>query len=254
MKSGGQIPWNAIAICEMSKISWQTGNLKMNEDLGNHLKDHLSTWCIGWISPKVRERERQSKNSSIWKESITKNLSRICFDRGGIWEEIFWLLILKNWESWMNQKFIPEDWMQKKSWQHQKTENLCFLYQKLSNIITKKTNSKNPLWDGNPRKSHGDKEEFQPEKFKDDAEARKDFWSIQGDIIDRHHIKARVQLHVPKEESFPGKKRAIWRHHPKRWTSWAKSLRVQFWGTNIWGNLTARRLCQQSSVEFGEKM
>ena len=81
MKSGGQIPWNAIAICEMSKISWQTGNLKMNEDLGNHLKDQLSTWCIGWISPKLRE--RQSKNSSIWKESITKNLSRICFDRGG---------------------------------------------------------------------------------------------------------------------------------------------------------------------------
>ena len=31
MKSGGQIQWNAIAICEMSK----TGNLKMNEDLGN---------------------------------------------------------------------------------------------------------------------------------------------------------------------------------------------------------------------------
>ena len=42
-----------------------------------------------------------------------------------------------------------------------------------------------------------------------------------------------------------------WRHYPKRWTSRAKSLRVQFWGTNTWGNLPTRSLCQQSSVEFG---
>ena len=27
------------------------------------------------------------------------------------------------------------------------------------------------------------------------------------------------------------KKRAIWRNYPKRWTSWAKSLRAWFWGT-----------------------
>ena len=40
---------------------------------------------------------------------------------------------------------------------------------------------------------------------------------------------------------------------PKRWTSWAKSFRVWFWGTNTWGNLTTSRLWQQRSVEFGEK-
>ena len=32
----GRIQWNAITICEMTKTSWQTGNLRMNEDLGNH--------------------------------------------------------------------------------------------------------------------------------------------------------------------------------------------------------------------------
>ena len=37
---------------------------------------------------------------------------------------------------------------------------------------------------------------------KDDAEARTDFWSIQGDFIYRHHNEPRVQLHVPKEETF----------------------------------------------------
>ena len=50
-----------------------------------------------------------------------------------------------------------------------------------------------------------------------------------------------------------GKKRAIWTNYPKRRTSWAKSLRAQFWGTNTWGNLTTSRWWQQSSVEFVEK-
>ena len=30
-----------------------------------------------------------------------------------------------------------------------------------------------------------------------------DFWSIQGGFIDRHHNEPRVQLYVPKEETFP---------------------------------------------------
>ena len=37
----------------------------------------------------------------------------------------------------------------------------------------------------------------------DGAEALNDFWSIQSDFICRHHIEPRVQLHVPKEETFP---------------------------------------------------
>ena len=51
--------------------------------------------------------------------------------------------------------------------------------------------------------SQGDREEFHPEETKDDAETQKDFWSIQGDFIYRPHIEPRVQLYVPKEESFP---------------------------------------------------
>ena len=51
--------------------------------------------------------------------------------------------------------------------------------------------------------SQGDREEFRPEETKDDAGIHKDFWSIQGDFIYCHHVEPRVQLHVPKEESFP---------------------------------------------------
>ena len=51
--------------------------------------------------------------------------------------------------------------------------------------------------------SRGDMEEVQPEESKDDAEIRNDFWSIQGDFINRHHIEPRIQFLVTREESFP---------------------------------------------------
>ena len=41
--------------------------------------------------------------------------------------------------------------------------------------------------------SHGDQEEFQPEEAEDDAEARKDFWSVEGNFVYCHHIEPRVQ-------------------------------------------------------------
>ena len=49
----------------------------------------------------------------------------------------------------------------------------------------------------------GNSERSQPTEAKDDAEVRKDFWSIEGDFIYRHHLEPRVQCFVPKEETIP---------------------------------------------------
>ena len=49
MKDGGLILWNAVAICEMSKTSWQTGKLRVKGDLENYAKDQhflLEQWLI----------------------------------------------------------------------------------------------------------------------------------------------------------------------------------------------------------------
>ena len=40
------------------------------------------------------------------------------------------------------------------------------------------------------------------DEAKDDAEARSDSSSIEGDFIYRRHVEPRVQLYVPKEETF----------------------------------------------------
>ena len=52
-------------------------------------------------------------------------------------------------------------------------------------------------------KLHGEQGESQPTEPTDDAEARADFWSVQGDFIYRHHNEPRGQLYVSKEETFP---------------------------------------------------
>ena len=38
MKNGGLILWSAIAVCEMSKTSWQMGKLPVKGDSENHLE------------------------------------------------------------------------------------------------------------------------------------------------------------------------------------------------------------------------
>ena len=49
MKNGGQIPWNAIPICEASQIYCLMGRPCMRDVLGNHLKD-LSFRLVHWLS------------------------------------------------------------------------------------------------------------------------------------------------------------------------------------------------------------
>ena len=41
------------------------------------------------------------------------------------------------------------------------------------------------------------------DSFLDAGEAKKDFWSMSGNFIYRHHVEPRVKLHSPREESFP---------------------------------------------------
>ena len=52
------------------------------------------------------------------------------------------------------------------------------------------------------RELEGEPGESHPTESTDEAEARADFWSIQGDFICLHYNEPRVHLYVPKEETF----------------------------------------------------
>ena len=49
----------------------------------------------------------------------------------------------------------------------------------------------------------GEQEGPQPTETKDDAEAQRDFWSIEGDSINRQHIEPQVQLCVVCRKKNP---------------------------------------------------
>ena len=73
MKNGGLILWNAVAICEMSKTSWQMRKLPMKDDSQNHSKDQQ---CLleQWLNIIRFRRDIYQKYINL-QENITKNLS-----------------------------------------------------------------------------------------------------------------------------------------------------------------------------------
>ena len=62
MMNGGQILRNAVAICEMSKTSWQEGRLLMKDHLKNHSMGQqflLEQWLDIYQSPRDKKRIHQ---------------------------------------------------------------------------------------------------------------------------------------------------------------------------------------------------
>ena len=112
--------------------------------------------------------------------------------------------IWKTWKSWIHQKFILEESTRKKT---PKENEFIF--------PVPKSGRDHEFREPTPRREQlvgsedlsgelqGEPEGPQQTESKNDAEAQRDFWSIQGDFIYRHHIEPRVQLCVPKEKNIP---------------------------------------------------
>ena len=109
MTSGELILWNAIAICEMSKTSWQKGKLPTKDDLENHSNGQLFP-LEQWLNIIRFQRE-------IY-QGFT-NLARTCCE--GFGKEIFWLQTWKIWKSSTHQTFILEESTRRRSWSDKKS-------------------------------------------------------------------------------------------------------------------------------------
>ena len=85
MRSGGQILWNAVAICEMSKTSWQTGKLLVKEDLENHSKDQSFPFgaMVEYYPISARD---QARFQQFGKKNLPAIFLGYALIAGGIWE------------------------------------------------------------------------------------------------------------------------------------------------------------------------
>ena len=151
--------------------------------------------------------ERQRENSSIRKESIIMFFSGSVLIAGGIWKGDILIADIEELEKLGASEIYPRRLNAKEVLITQKDGEFVFLVTDGSAKSSRRDYEfQEPTLRRDPtvrRESPGDGEEFQPEETEDDEEIHEGFWSIQGDFIFRHHIEPRVQLYMPREESFP---------------------------------------------------
>ena len=161
-------------------------------------KSNNSFWSNGWISSEFCT--RPGKAPPIWQGSMTWNIPLTCVNRREeVWEGDILVADLEELEKMHALEIYPQRINAKGVWMSQKGENHIPSGSWYSKIV------RNRQWIPRTHSKVGTtcrEWRSQPTESRHDAEAWKDFWSIQGDFIHRHHIEPRVQLFVPKEETF----------------------------------------------------
>ena len=80
MKIGGQIPWNAIPICEIFKISCLMGRLHTKGVLENLLKDQ-SFRLVYWLSITLSLRKTKQESINLVKSYVDCSSDTLCTRR-----------------------------------------------------------------------------------------------------------------------------------------------------------------------------
>ena len=123
----------------------------------------------------------------------------------------------------MHQKFILDESTQKKYWWDGAAKLLGRGYEIRASTSRQEETVRSESLRG---EIQDEPEESQSTEIEDDAEVLKDFWSIQGDFIYRHHHEPRVQLCVPKEETFPVPRKEIYWSHQNNTHWFGRQTRV----------------------------
>ena len=96
MNIGGQIPWNAVPICETFKISCLMGRLHTKDVVGNHLKDQLFH-VVHWLSITRKMRRTSQESINLERKSYLDCSSDTHCTRGEFGRVTYWLQTLRSW-------------------------------------------------------------------------------------------------------------------------------------------------------------
>ena len=203
IKGGGQILWNAMAFCEMSKSSWQMGKLRMKEDLENHSKaQQIPSGAMVEYHPSSPK--DQARIHQVGKKILPGIFLGYELVAGGIWKGDVLIADLEDLEKLDPSNIYPRRINAKEVLIRQKDDEFIFPFAEGTAQLRgtdyefrESTRRREPPVNTEDLngKLQGEPGESQPTESTDDAEARADFWSIQGDFIYRHHNELRVQLY-----------------------------------------------------------
>ena len=100
MKVGGQILWNALAICETSQTCCLMGRRPMKDVLGNHSKDLLFN-LVHWLSITLFLRKTSQESINLERKFYLDCSSDTLCTRGGIWKGD---VLFPSWKLGMHSK------------------------------------------------------------------------------------------------------------------------------------------------------
>ena len=107
MKIGGQIPWNAVPICETFKISCLMGRLHTKDALENHVKDR-SFHVVHWLSITLLLRRTGQESINFERKSyVDCSLDTHC-TRGEFGRVTYWLQTLRSWRRWTHRNLLKK--------------------------------------------------------------------------------------------------------------------------------------------------
>ena len=172
---------------------------------------NIFSWSNGWMSPDLST--TSITTSSIWQESITLDLRWLWADRGRILTRMCAVCGLERFGKVGCIRNLSSKNQRERSIDHTKRKWIHIPCSKwYSKIVRERlrfprthskrgTNRKERSFQWKTSKWIGESLNLQKQQMT--LMHRADFWSIQGDFIYRHHNEPRVQLYVPKEETFP---------------------------------------------------
>ena len=164
----------------------------MNEDLETHSKDQITIWRTDWMSPRT---PRKTKHKIInWTEIITSNFYWLCFFR---WRNLGkFFTDIKELEKLDSSEIFTRRLKAKEMLMTQKDGEFVFpVADGSAKLAGRDYEFQEPTLgreftvriENLAGKSHGDREEFQPEETKDDDGINKDF---------RAHAEARKEFQL----------------------------------------------------------
>ena len=113
MKVGGQIPCNAVPICETFKVSCLMGRRPMKDVLGNHLRD-LLFHLVHWFSIILSLRRTSQESINLERKFYLDCSSDTLCTRGEFGRVTYWLQTLRSWKRWTHRKSTQKDSMRKR--------------------------------------------------------------------------------------------------------------------------------------------
>ena len=213
MKNGGQIPWNAIPICETFKIPCLMGKTPYERRFGELFEGPIIPFgsLVEYYPISAKD---QSRIHQFGMKVLPGLFLGYALYAGGNWKGDIMVADVEELET-MDASEIYSKRLNAKEVIFPK-ENGNFIFPVADGRIkliggdqelrTSTLIREHPIRGESQRDFLGESEGSLPpppqDSLPDAGEAMNDFWSMSGNFIYCHHVEPRVKLYSPREESF----------------------------------------------------